>query len=55
MPLTTKEQEKFEDMFIECTDKRPKKFLRNISDLIFEMTGSVNLKIGLDNAITQAR
>ena len=51
MPLTKKEQEKFEGMFIDCADKRPKKFLRNISNLIFEMTGSVNLKLSFDNVI----
>lgn len=45
MPLTKKEQETFEDMFIACADKRPKKFIQNIADLIFEMTGSVNLQM----------
>ena len=52
MPLTKKEQKKFEDMFIECSDNTgSKNFLQNISDLIFEMTGSVNLKMSFNGII----
>lgn len=52
MPLTNKEQKKFEDMFNDCADNTgSKNFLQNISDLIFEMTGSVNLRMSFHGII----
>ncbi len=46
--LTTKEQKTFEDMFIEIQDIHPDtKFLNKLADVIFEMTGNVNLRMRL--------
>ena len=46
--LTTKEQKTFEDMFIEIQDAHPDaKFLSKLADVIFEMTGNVNLRMRL--------
>lgn len=52
MPLTKKEQKAFEVLFDECAENRgSKNFLQNIADLIFEMTGSVNLRMSFNKII----
>jgi len=46
MPLTKKEQKTFEDMFWEITDVHPdSRFMDKLADLIFDMTGNVNLRM----------
>ena len=48
MPLTKKEQKTFEKMFHEITDVHTdSRFMDKIADLIFEMTGNVNLRMRL--------
>lgn len=51
--LTKKEQTKFEEMFDElipypCVDT-DKEFLNNLGDVIFNMTGNVNLRMKIFN------
>ena len=44
MPLTKKEQKTFEKRFLEIQDVHPASdFIDKVADLIFEMTGNVNL------------
>lgn len=46
MPFTKQEQKTFENMFWEITDIHPdSRFLDKLADLIFEMTGNVNLRM----------
>ncbi len=46
--LTIKEQKTFEAMFIEIQDTHPDtKFLDKLADVIFEITGNVNLRMRL--------
>lgn len=46
MPLTKKEQKTFEKMFTEIQNVHPnKKFIQSLADVIFEMTGNVNLRM----------
>ena len=46
MPLTKKEQRTFEDMFWEISDIHPdSKFMDKLADLIFNLTGNVNLRM----------
>jgi len=52
MALTKKEQKTFEKMFDDLLAQHPrgnKIFLRALGDLLFDMTGSVNLKMRLFN------
>lgn len=45
MPLTKKEQEEFEEMLTSpLVAKYDKVFLNRLGDVLFEMTGSVNLR-----------
>jgi hypothetical protein len=46
MALTKKEQRAFEEMFEEVQAVQPdSRFLQKLGDLIFEMTGNVNLRM----------
>lgn len=46
MPLTKKEQTTFEDMFWEIINVHPdSRFMDKLADLIFNMTGNVNLRM----------
>lgn len=46
--LTKNEQNTFEKMFLEIMDIHPdSQFIDKIADLIFEMTGNVNLRMRL--------
>lgn len=46
MLFTEREQKTFENMFEEITDVHPdSRFLDKLADLIFEMTGNVNLQM----------
>lgn len=46
--LTEAEQKTFEDMFSGIMDTHPdSRFIDKIADLIFEMTGNVNLRMRL--------
>ncbi len=46
MPLTSKEQKRFESRFGAIQGTHPdSKFLEKLGDVIFEMTGNVNLKM----------
>ena len=48
MPLSTKEQKRFEEMLNDSmVEKNDPEFLTALSDVLFEMTGSVNLKMRL--------
>jgi len=50
MPFTTKEQEIFEQMFWNVCDaetKNNKDKLEKLADLLFELTGNVNLRMWL--------
>lgn len=50
MPFTTKEQKTFEDMFWEVCDaecKNNKGKLERLADLLFKLTGNVNLRMWL--------
>ena len=48
MALTKCEQQVFEDMFWEISDIHPDTmFMDRLADLIFEMTGNVNLRMRL--------
>ena len=48
MPLTKTEQKVFEDMFQDVAKVHPdSKFLELLAELIFEMTGNVNLRMRL--------
>ncbi len=48
MPLTEKEQRTFDKMFLEITDVHPdSRFMDKLADLVFEMTGNVNLRMRL--------
>lgn len=48
MPLTKTEQKTFEEMFLKIQDTHPDYgFIDKIADLIFEMTGNVNLRMRL--------
>ena len=48
MALTRTEQKVFEDMFWKLSDIRPDAvFMDKLADLIFEMTGNVNLRMRL--------
>jgi hypothetical protein len=50
MPLTVEEQEQFEDMFQKVLDapvKSNKEKMEKLSDLLFELTGNVNLRMWL--------
>ncbi len=50
MPLTKEEQKMFEEMFAETDNIHlDSKFMDKIADLIFEMTGNVNLRMRLFN------
>ena len=46
--LTKKEQKQFEDMFDEVLKEGSDKLrMEKLADIIFEMTGDVNLRMGL--------
>ncbi len=46
MPLTKKEQKTFEEMFWGIVDVHPdSRFMDKLADLVFEMTGNVNLRM----------
>lgn len=46
MPLTTKEQKAFNEMFQKIHDTYPdKKFFEKLADALFECTGNVNLRM----------
>lgn len=48
MPLTKKEQTTFENMFWEIINIHPdSRFMDKLTDLIFNMTGNVNLRMRL--------
>ncbi len=48
MPLTETEQKTFNKMFLEIMDTHPdSRFIDKLADLIFEMTGNVNLRMRL--------
>jgi len=48
MPLTKNEQKTFEEMFCKIQNTYPNfKFINKIADVIFEMTGNVNLRMKL--------
>ena len=50
MPFTKKEQKTFEDMFWNVCDakcKTNKEKLEKLADLLFELTGNVNLRMWL--------
>ena len=56
MGLTKKEQKIFEEIFNESLECRSNKaFLRKISKIIFEMTGSVNIRMRLDRIADRIR
>ncbi len=48
MPLTKNEQKTFEEMFLEIQDTHPdSRFMDKLANLIFEITGNVNLRMRL--------
>ncbi len=49
MALTKAEQKTFEKMFDELLPGSGKEFLNNLGDLIFDMTGNVNLRMAIFN------
>ena len=53
MPLTKKEQKAFEEMFSDIKAKSNSGFITKVADVLFEMTGNVNLTQRLKCIVTK--